>query len=111
MKFVIATISFVVLLLALVIVIPVSGDLKTNNFIAVLSSLQTEVCAVDPPYASTLSVRSDVQCAVLCTVNDRCTDYNYNRKKQQCDIYHSRPTNYTAVEGCSSKTVSFKIRV
>ena len=88
------------------VLVLVDGQVNTIHFTAVLASDGSRMCATDPPYTSTVPVRSQVLCAVQCTHDKMCTDFNYHDKLNRCDRYHSSPISYSAVNGCVSKTVS-----
>ena len=88
-----------------VVVRVTSGGISTKHFTAVLTSAGSQACAMDPPYASTWQIRSELSCAARCSSDEFCTDFNYDDLSKRCDNYHNNPINYAVVSGCASKTV------
>ena len=74
----------------------------------------TAVCAIEEPTVviafdqlSLLSghfnacVPSAAQCALQCTRDDNCTNYNYREDLGRCELFHYTPTNCSVTPGCN----------
>ena len=61
-------------------------------------------CIVNP--SRSLSVRSKLECGIICKNDLRCTEWNYWKDTRQCDLYYSvvgnSPATYSVIPGCSS---------
>jgi len=78
----------------------------------------TAVCAIDEPTVviafdqlSLLTGHSDAcvppaaLCALQCTRDDSCTNYNYMEDLGRCELFHHTPTNCTIRPGCNHAQV------
>src|SRR6218665_2607805 len=74
----------------------------------------TAVCAIDKPTVviafdqlsllsgdSNVCVPPAVQCALQCTRDESCTNFNYRDDPGQCELFHYTPTNCTIQPGCN----------
>ena len=69
-----------------------------------VSSSNGNQCIVNP--SRSLSVRSKLECGIICKNDLRCTEWNYWKDTRQCDLYYSvvgnSPATYNVIPGCSS---------
>ena len=71
------------------------------------SSTGEALCCMDAP-ASSLAVRSAVECALRCIGSSfNCAHFNVRMSGRSCELYTSGPACYAEIAGCTNYEVFF----
>ena len=66
-----------------------------------------DLSALDQPDVSIgVKIKSEMICALVCTEQEDCVMYNYDRLQQKCDLFSHAPLVYGVLPESTSKRVS-----